>query len=106
MKYRAPKIREHVAGDPVRLQGRILVPVARVEHRTERKALVGTSEQSGTVRHWVRIRPVGLIESTSQRVRRYAIHDPTRRAFWMLGAVALVLAVLTVYLWREPGRKE
>ena len=82
-KRRRPVMSEMIAGEPIQVGERRLVPLLQVTTRGQRRALVGADRVTGEGWGFVRLRPVALLEQSEGGERRLPIHNKT--AQWMGG---------------------
>jgi hypothetical protein len=82
---------EIVEGKPIRVAGRELVPVVRVETDVQRRAFVGSGGTAGEGGGFVHLRPVAILERNGMGERRIPVRD--RTAQWLGG---LLLAALVI----------
>jgi hypothetical protein len=93
-----------IEGEPLRVEGRELVPIVRVTTRGRRRAVVGTHRLAGQGWGLVRLRPIAILERSEAGVRRYPIPDNTARALSRLFLVALVIPLLLGLVVWVTGR--
>jgi uncharacterized spore protein YtfJ len=97
VQRRHPVASEVVEGEPIRVEGRELVPLVRMTTRAQRRALVGTERVSGGGWSAVRLRPIAVLERTEEGERRIPIRNRTAQALsgFLLAAfiIPLLLAV-------------
>ena len=86
---------ETVRGEPYEVDGRRLIPVARLASFGKARATIGTRQVSGWGGGFVQVTPLAVVEETPEGERRIDIADRTSRAVLnlVLGAVAIVLAL-------------
>ena len=82
-KRRRPVMSEMIAGEPIQVGERRLVPLVQVTTRGQRRALVGADRVTGEGWGFVRLRPVAVLERSEEGERRLPIQDKT--AQWMGG---------------------
>jgi uncharacterized spore protein YtfJ len=80
-----------VRGDPYFVDGRELVPVARVVSFGKARATIGTGQVGGRGGGFVWIKPVAVLEVTPTGERRIAIQDGTAAA--IRGMVAATISI-------------
>jgi hypothetical protein len=86
---------EIVEGKPVRVAGRELVPVVRVEKVVRRRAFVGAGGLTGEGVGFVHMRPVAVLERQSgAAARRIPISDVMARLIGGLFLAALIIPLL------------
>lgn len=98
-----------IAGDPIHLGARELVPLVGVTGFVRRRALVGTTRVGACGRGFVRLRPLGIVERRDGHQRQISIPDTTPRvlALLTLAAILVPLAVaVTVALARGGERSD
>lgn len=96
-----------VRGTPIVIEGRTLIPEARVTMFTAREATIGEGGTRVQGVQFVRVQPAALIEDTPQGERRHRIHDRTHQVLLGLFAAAIILPVAMHALTRRlttPGR--
>ena len=84
-----PKQVKTVRGDPYEIDGRTLVPEARIISFGKARATIEAERISGWGGGFVRTSPVAMIESSSEGERRIPITDTTFRVMLGLGAASL-----------------
>jgi hypothetical protein len=90
-----PKLRHDlVRGTPIAVDGRVLVPEARVTTLTLREATFGTRRTSVAGMRFSRVRPTALVEKTPDGERTYRIEDATGRALLALGIAAIAAPIM------------
>ena len=87
-----------VRGTPIAVDGRVLVPEARVTTLTLREATFGTRRTRVAGMQFSRVRPTALIERSLHGERTHRIEDVTGRALLALG-IAVVAAPIVLNLW-------
>ena len=95
---------EIIEGEPIRVEGRELVPIVQVTSRGRRQAVVGTHRLAGQGWGWVRLRPVAILERSEAGVRRYPIPDSTARVLSRLFLVAVIVPLLLGLVVWVTGR--
>jgi hypothetical protein len=96
-------VTEDVAGDPIRIRGRLLTPIVRASTQTRRRAVIGTEQESASVYRSVHDRPLAVIETTGRGVRRVAIRDVTRLQFTLMKwTAALLLGAAMLLVGSRP----
>ncbi|HET7087209.1 MAG TPA: hypothetical protein VFL17_01025 [Anaerolineae bacterium] len=100
-----PKLRHHlVRGTPIEVDGRVLVPEARVTTLTFREATLGTRRTSVAGMQFSRVRPTALIERTLDGERTHRIEDVTGRALIALGIAAVAAPIMLNLLFGRLAR--
>jgi uncharacterized spore protein YtfJ len=94
-----------VEGSPIRVGGRELVPVVRVETDVQRRAFVGTSGLAGEGSGFVHMRPVAVLERSVEGERRIPIYDRTAQLLGGLLLAALVIPALMLLAERIARRR-
>jgi uncharacterized spore protein YtfJ len=94
-----------IEGKPIRVEGRELVPVVRVEADVRRRAFVGTHGVAGEGAGLVRVRPVALVERGEAGERRILIPDRTAQLLGGLLLAALVIPALMLLAERIARRQ-
>jgi uncharacterized spore protein YtfJ len=96
---------ETVRGEPYEVDGRRLIPVARLASFGKARATIGTRQVSGWGGGFVQVTPLAVVEETPEGERRIAIVDRTSQAMlgMALGAVAIIL-VLGLIRWLAEGK--
>ena len=89
---------EMVYGEPYEMDGRRLIPVARIRSFGRAKATIGTRRVGGWGGGFVQVTPVAVVEETPEGERPIAIADRTSQVMWSLvlgaGAVLLLSALI------------
>ena len=89
-----------VRGEPYHINGRTLIPEARLITFGKARATIGQQGIGGWGAGFVRVIPLALVEETAEGTRRIAISDATSNRLWLLLALALaVTAFLTAVRW-------
>ena len=100
-----PKLHHHLMrGTPIAVDGRVLVPEARVTTLTLREATFGTRRTRVAGMQFSRVRPTALIERTLDGERTHRIEDVTGRALLALGIAAVAAPVILSVLVGRPAR--
>jgi hypothetical protein len=90
-----PKLRHHlVRGTPITVDGRVLVPEARVTTLTLREATFGARRTGVAGMRFGRVRPTALVERTLDGEHTHRIEDVTGRALLALGIAAVAAPIL------------
>ncbi|HKZ87280.1 MAG TPA: hypothetical protein VJ793_26950 [Anaerolineae bacterium] len=93
-----------VRGTPIAVDGRVLVPEARVTTVTLREATFGTRRTRVAGMRFSRARPTALVEKTPHGERYHRIEDVTGRALLALGIAAIAAPImLNLWLGAWPG---
>ena len=96
----APFVIETVRGEPFHVDGRKLIPLARIVAASKARATIGTNRVGGWGGGFVRITPVAIIEETADGERRVPITDATAAALrGMLGAMLAMTLCFAVLRW-------
>jgi uncharacterized spore protein YtfJ len=96
----APLQVKRVRGEPYRVDGRKLTPVARIVSAGKARATIGTHRVGGWGGGFVQITPVAIWEETAEGERRIRITDATAEAVrGMLGAMLAVTLFFTMLRW-------
>ena len=109
-KRRRPVMSEMVAGEPIQVGERRLVPLVQVTTRGRRRALLGAARVTGEGWGFVRLRPVAVLERSEEGERRLPIQD--RTAQWLGGfllaafIVPLLLGVAVRLASSEPRKDQ
>lgn len=82
-----------VRGEPYAIDGRELIPVARVISFGKASATVGTSQVSGRGGGFVSVRPLAVLEVTPAGERRIDLHDSTTAAIRGILSAAIVVGL-------------
>jgi uncharacterized spore protein YtfJ len=91
---------ETVRGDPYYVDGRELIPVARVVSFGKARATIGTRQVGGRGGGFVWIKPLAVLEVTPSGERRIAIQDGTAAAVrGMLASAISIALVFTAIRW-------
>ena len=85
---------EIVEGKPIRVGGRELVPIVRVETGMYRRAFVGSDGLAGHGLGSVTMQPVAILERSDVGERRIAIPDRTAQLLGGLLLAGLVIPLL------------
>lgn len=96
-----------VRGEPYHVGGRKLIPVVRIVSFGKASVTIGTRQIGGRGSGFVWIRPLAVMEETSQGERRIAVTDGTAEAVRRLlaGMVAITVALAAVrWLVRRAGQ--
>jgi len=82
-----------VAGDPVQIRDRELVPLVGVSSYLRRRAFVGMAREGACSRGVHHLRPVGVVVRRAGRERTIPIHDLTSRILALLTIAGLLIPV-------------
>ena len=97
---RAPIWVKRVRGEPYRVNGRKLTPVARIISAGKARATIGTDRIGGWGGGFVQITPVAILDETDEGERRIPVTDATAEAVrGMLGAMLAVTLFFTMLRW-------
>lgn len=99
-----PLVTEIMEGDPIPVEGGELVPIVRMTRYSRRQALVTEKRTAGQGRHFVSMRPVGILDRRGLEDQHVSIHDETQRTITLLLLVALMvpcIAALLIYVSRR-----
>jgi ABC-type uncharacterized transport system involved in gliding motility auxiliary subunit len=99
MKIRSKTVR----GQPLEVEGRRLIPVARRTTALWRKALIG-NRVAAHGGGFVHLRPLGLVEQHGDEERFIPIRDQTRQALLGLLAAAIIVPLLLIVAVRMARR--
>lgn len=89
-----------VRGEPYYVDGRELVPVARIVSFGKARATIGPDQVGGRGGGFVWIKPLAVLEVTPTGERRIAIQDGTAAAIrGMLAATISIALLFTVIRW-------
>lgn len=86
-----PLMTETVEGDPIRVQGRELVPLIQITRWVRRTAVLSSEGVEAYGRGLLQLRPVALLDRSKDGGQRLAIVDPTRRWIRWLLVIALLI---------------
>ena len=89
---------ETVRGEPYHVDGRKLIPVARVTSFGKASATIGTDRIGGWGVGFTRVTPLAIIDETDEGERRIPLSSTTARALQSMfaGAVAITLFFTTI----------
>jgi uncharacterized spore protein YtfJ len=93
-RQRGPVASRIVAGEPIRVGERELVPVVRVTTYARRRAFVGSDRLAGQGAAFVSLRPVAIIERSQGGERRIRIPDRTAQLIGGLSLAAFIIPLL------------
>ena len=109
---KGPWLTELVEGDPIRVEGRELVPMVRVTSRMQRRASLCDERVSGRGHGFIYMRPVAILDEGANGQgpqEHHPIRNGTARLVgWMALAAFLIpwLATLLVYLSRKSDNRD
>ena len=96
-----------VRGDPYYVDGRELIPVARVVSFGKARGTVGTGQIGGRGGGFVWIKPLAVLEVTPTGERRIAIQDGTAAAMrGMFAAMVSMTLLFTAIRWLARWKRK
>jgi hypothetical protein len=93
-RKRGPAASRVVAGEPIRVGERELVPIVRVTTYARRRAFVGSDRLAGQGGVLVSLCPVAVIERSQRGERRIRIPDRTTQLIGGLSLAAFIIPLL------------
>jgi hypothetical protein len=93
-----------VAGEPIQIGERELVPLVRVTTYARRQARVGAGDVTGQGWGFVQMRPVAILERSGRGERQIPIRDKTAQAMSGLLLAAVIIPLLLMLAARLVRR--
>ena len=93
-----------VAGEPIQVGERELVPLVRVTTYARRQARLGADDVAGQGRGFVHMRPVAILERSDRGQRQIPIRDKTAQALSGLLLAAVIIPLLLMLAARLVRR--
>ena len=93
-----------VAGEPIQVGERELVPLVRVTTYARRQVRVGANDVAGQGQGFVHMRPVAILERSDRGERQIPIRDKTAQALSGLLLAAVIIPLLLMLAARLVRR--